>query len=872
MVAFSLVVSAALSQDACDVLTALGIDSDSDLSEYFADEFSLLELSSDDRLLREITNAWRVARVQMRVQEQLHRAPALPSKRPSHDLGQQPLLLGARPKARLFPRAALRSRSYTQAVSQARLLLFRRDMIEGPGAYRPTAVTLSSFFQVMLDNSEVRRALGRDPDFLVHDYEVPKGEPLTASSKRRLVAMSLPRFTDFLRAVLLGLGIPEADVKAFSSYSLRRFLPTAADILRLPEEHRLAIGNWQERPTATADRAQPRAVHHMAQHYANDKVFTSARIKQEVLVSIFMVARRVSFKLSWDDFRQNLPATDDVTQELRKSEWHPAAASIQQGEFRPGSESSDSASSSSGESSSSEDPDAVAWFQQSLKGLAFRCASLRTRRHMDGYIVVVEFVDVAADGPAECSAMAKLKADALRRCLVDAKLPDAFVEHCLGTLKMESLDDFVNIVTIKDYETEIKAVLIDQCPETKDNPLYLARARAAWRAARTTLLRNEHKKQQGETVEVQSKEDPGKDVIFSPLSDNMRYPDTILRICCTALADMSPSALLDFVRSRDENTRARMIELVRQGYAQGEALNKAWREHELRWSLPPQLTRSLEDNNQPAGSPEKKLRTATHYNGQPICKRNNDNRGCDGSCGKLDICDVILSDGTVCVVATASTDESPSLGRPFEASNHCLSLLQASLLEPVANSRPSVLGSAAKTEYFILGFFSSRTGQGITRTASTRSAFVIELNRCLREYAPQMTWSSIAIAHNVQASDHVDAANCPRSWNMTIALGDFQGGGLLVEDSCGSHVLDETASPVSASSFDNHDRAIFFRPAWRHASLPWRDDRWSITCYTHADVHGARDSVLDRFLALAHQGRPRMGFAMFMLALILRTV
>ena len=97
--------------------------------------------------------------------------------------------------------------------------------------------------------------------------------------------------------------------------------------------------------------------------------------------------------------------------------------------------------------------------------------------------------------------MAKLKADALRRCLVDAKLPDAFVEHCLGTLKMESLDDFVNIVTIKDYETEIKAVLIDQCPETKDNPLYLARARAAWRAARTTLLRNEHKKQQGETVE-----------------------------------------------------------------------------------------------------------------------------------------------------------------------------------------------------------------------------------------------------------------------------------------------------------------------------------------------------------------------------------
>ena len=66
---------------------------------------------------------------------------------------------------------------------------------------------------------------------------------------------------------------------------------------------------------------------------------------------------------------------------------------------------------------------------------------------------------------------------------------------------MESLSDIVNMVTIKDYETEIKTVLVDQCHETKDNALFLARARAAWRSARATLLRNEHKRQQGEAVE-----------------------------------------------------------------------------------------------------------------------------------------------------------------------------------------------------------------------------------------------------------------------------------------------------------------------------------------------------------------------------------
>ena len=98
-------------------------------------------------------------------------------------------------------------------------------------------------------------------------------------------------------------------------------------------------------------------------------------------------------------------------------------------------------------------------------------------------------------------AMSKLKVEALRRCLVEVRLPGAFIDHCLDKLKMESLDDFVNIVTIKDYETEIKTALVDQCDATKDNAQYLSRARSAWRSARTTLLRNEHKKHQGETVE-----------------------------------------------------------------------------------------------------------------------------------------------------------------------------------------------------------------------------------------------------------------------------------------------------------------------------------------------------------------------------------
>ena len=56
---------------------------------------------------------------------------------------------------------------------------------------------------------------------------------------------------------------------------------------------------------------------------------------------------------------------------------------------------------------------------------------------------------------------------------------------------------------------------------------------------------------------TQSTADPSKEVIFAPLSDKPSLPRH--RICCTALADMAPSALLDFV----DCARARMIELIR---------------------------------------------------------------------------------------------------------------------------------------------------------------------------------------------------------------------------------------------------------------------------------------------------------------------
>ena len=86
------------------------------------------------------------------------------------------------------------------------------------------------------------------------------------------------------------------------------------------------------------------------------------------MVSIFLVAQKVSFKLSWGDCRQNLPSNETVFQELRKNSWHPQQvkmlASSSQAHDRS---SSESASSSSGESSSSDEMVTVAWLQQSAR-------------------------------------------------------------------------------------------------------------------------------------------------------------------------------------------------------------------------------------------------------------------------------------------------------------------------------------------------------------------------------------------------------------------------------------------------------------------------------------------------------------------------
>jgi hypothetical protein len=133
---------------------------------------------------------------------------------------------------------------------------------------------------------------------------------------------------------------------------------------------------------------------------------------------------------------------------------------------------------------------------------------------------------------------------------------------------------------------------------------------------------------------------------------------------------MQPHQQLSWLQLKDEATRTKMVEHIRLGYPQGEALTKALQEMEVTWTIGPVPVRAeqndlgsqrRENQNGPAS---KKVKTAQHTKSNDgshlaICKPFNDVRGCrlvKGKCpdNKAHVCDLIKPDGKPCLSAKHS--------------------------------------------------------------------------------------------------------------------------------------------------------------------------------------------------------------------------
>ena len=65
--------------------------------------------------------------------------------------------------------------------------------------------------------------------------------------------------------------------------------------------------------------------------------------------------------------------------------------------------------------------------------------------------------------------------------------------------------------------------------------------------------------------------------------------------------------------------------------------------------------RPTKRNDVPSGLPDKRLRAGRKVNGQELCKKWSDKRGCDGTCGKLNC--VCVSKKHNCVAGSRKTSK-----------------------------------------------------------------------------------------------------------------------------------------------------------------------------------------------------------------------
>ncbi|CAE8617586.1 unnamed protein product [Polarella glacialis] len=107
------------------------------------------------------------------------------------------------------------------------------------------------YAQLLLMPADLERKLGAPPTFVIPDMVIV-GRRLAASSAIVARPMSLAKFTEIFQSLLRGFLIPAIECLTFTSYSLRRLLPTLADVFMMEPEHRAALGNWVEAPRGAA--------------------------------------------------------------------------------------------------------------------------------------------------------------------------------------------------------------------------------------------------------------------------------------------------------------------------------------------------------------------------------------------------------------------------------------------------------------------------------------------------------------------------------------------------------------------------------------------------------------------------------------------
>ena len=117
------------------------------------------------------------------------------------------------------------------------------------------------------------------PDFVIPARAKTRCMPTRRWLPRPMGHMMLMRV---LRQVAKAAGLPQADTERLTFNTLRRFLPTIANVTQMPKHECQAIGNWVEDETLNKDVATSSA-RPMSVHYSDQKALSSGLAKQKAI-------------------------------------------------------------------------------------------------------------------------------------------------------------------------------------------------------------------------------------------------------------------------------------------------------------------------------------------------------------------------------------------------------------------------------------------------------------------------------------------------------------------------------------------------------------------------------------------------------------
>ena len=156
----------------------------------------------------------------------------------------------------------------------------------------PTCVASANNVFMQLHQA-AQTALGPSGPFLPNMFFQPSGSVVIRSA-----CASFSRFQTFFRSLLTlpPLSLSKEAAGQFSTRSCRRFLPTVADALQLPEPDRLCLGNWSD------GRRLPLPV-----RYSAERLETAAQVRRLCLASVNHLLRHVPECQEWSKLRAVVP-------------------------------------------------------------------------------------------------------------------------------------------------------------------------------------------------------------------------------------------------------------------------------------------------------------------------------------------------------------------------------------------------------------------------------------------------------------------------------------------------------------------------------------------------------------------------------------